>query len=271
MRPKLICLVVFLSLSYSGFGQDTAYYSKSAKYGNVKLSVVDVKEIVSVINSYHKQLTDNASSQNEKLSFELRLENSFGDTIVSKTFNQAQNITIKHRYGDLRLDYSSNYPDSTNVMIWASDYGRDLLVRSHQKDKTNTLFGKIDSIVKKRETQSVLDTWTHPFRYFLSFPVMIVTLIFKSLIGKLKKKRITVLTVTGILLCIGYFFFLSCLFFSSAFNTSFSRFQISPEPLSLVDISGDFIRLSAIVIIPAGLCYLIYGWIRQANFLSRSS
>lgn len=193
MKPKLIYSIVFLLFCCSAFGQPVYDYSKTIEYGNVRLSVKDVKEIVSIIESYHNQLVKSNRSGNDTAEFELELRNNSGDTIVSKTLGQALDIPLEKRYSELRLRYRINRPEAARINLWCSNYGRSLFVAGPQKNKLQVLFDQINTIIKKKRTEPSLISWDSRFRSFLFIPGMIIARLLRVLIDHVRKKRMTTL------------------------------------------------------------------------------
>jgi len=260
MKPKLIYSIVFVLLCCSAFSQPTFEYSKSTNYGNVNLSLEDLKTTVSDIQSYCDESVKDTSNHSKNLDFMFKLSNDYTDRISLSTPDQVKRLTLKKKYTDLRLRYYSNCSSISMIFIGFDDYSRELLVRGSNKSKVEALFNKIDLRVKKKETKLSWIRWHSFMLFFYMMSVGVVATVLKTSVKKIIKKKAIILAVLPFILGCVYLVFL---FIATPLGTWFSRVVIGQGITSWPDIRANFIGVSAIIITILGLLYSIYTWSKE--------
>ena len=258
---KIILSIIFLIICQSTLGQSGVNYSQSSKYNNLKLSLEDLKKIVSIINYYNAESLKDTSYRNRFYHFSCELTGNNGKAIAISTFKQIDNLKLDADYTGLDIEYTSNYTALSELKIRLQDYDRSISVTGVDENKVQALFGEINI---QLESKSSWVAWDLILKIiiFCSYIIGVPVLLF--LLSEVKKKEASkttkVLTVT-----LGIYLFLVMAYVMSPITAEqlFPRFLLTSDSASFWDKHAGFIGFLGLIFAVLAFGYTIIHDLRK--------
>lgn len=262
MKLKIALLFLLTLGTLSSFGQRTVNYLRTNDYNRLRISIDELKKIVSSIQYYFDETPKDSTDQFRIIAFKCDFSKK-GKALSLSSFKQIAELNLDgESYNDIVLIYSWDTKPISEITFYLNCSYRKISISGTDEKKVEALFRDIDAQLKATETTLAWINWEMVFGiaatllYVFLIPILAYAVV--DLFTKKRNRKTTVVFLISGTYCIAAVIF----FFSPfSFRDMLPGFLLSPNKTSWIDNNANLLGFIGFIFTIIPIIYKTTKWV----------